>query len=217
MVSADPSFNCGRAKTDDEKAICSDQTLSQIDSLIAEAYRTYTAEFQSKGRVAKLLLHDRNFCGSDKICIAAVQWGALETFGGRESWVQNFAVAAVGKRAALIGRKETEFEHRIPTKPGECVKTRIKAITTRFGEPITYENADAGTSVEYENGGRVVSYDRNAGFYDAQAGQPVVFCLMTIPHDCPDGDDRGRTYYSLNLATKGEWLLSDTQHMCGGA
>lgn len=216
-VYAQPSFNCSRAETVDEKAICSDPTLSEIDVVLAEAYHSYTSVFQSKKKVGRLLLEDRASCRDDKVCIAAAQWGALNTFGAKEPWIKNFAVAAVGHRAALMGRQDASYRDRIPTKLGECVKTRITDITTRFGQPINYENSDQGTAIAYKNGGYGVTYGRDWAFYDIRAGQPVIFCLMSIPRDCPDGDDRGRVYYSLNFETKDEWLLPDAQHMCGGA
>lgn len=216
-VSADPSFDCNRATTPDEKAICDDDRLSQIDSMIAAAYRTYDAEFQPKKTVARRLLQDRRSCGSDKVCIASAQLSALNTYGGSEPWVQNYVVAEISAKAAAVGRKGGSQPSGMPEFPGDCVKTLIKEITTRFGEPISYENQDAGTSVQYGNGGYVVSYDREAAFYNAESGQPVVMCLLSIPYDCPDGDDRGRIYYTFNLATKSEWILPDAQHMCGGA
>jgi uncharacterized protein len=215
-ASGEPSFDCDRATTPDEKAICDVGTLSQIDSMVASAYRTYKPQFQSKRSVARRLLQDRRSCGSDKVCIASAQLSALNTYGGNEPWVQNYVVAEISARAAAIGRKGSSQSSGMPAFPGDCVKTLIKEITTRFEEPISYENQEAGTSVQYSNDGYVFSYDRGAAFYNARAGQPVVMCLLSSPYDCPDGDDRGRMYYTFNLATKGEWILPDAQHMCGG-
>lgn len=216
-ASADPSFDCGKARTPDEKAICSDPYLAQIDSLVADAYRTNETEFQPKKEVVARSLKDRAECGNDDACIAAVQLSSLQAYKGREPWVYNYAVALVSNRAALVGLGIAEGGSRIPMKHAECSRTRIKSITTRFGEPVSYENEGDGTAVEYENGGFVISYSRDVGFFQAKAGQPVVVCLLSVPYDCPAGDDRGRFYYTLNLATRSEWVQADAQHMCGGA
>lgn len=89
-------------------------------------------------------------------------------------------------------------------------------MTTRFGEPVTYENADAGTVFEYADGTITVSYERN-GLFGVKAGHEVVLCLMSIPYDCPDGDGRGHLYYTLDKALNRDWEMVDSQHLCGGA
>ncbi|MEI8179923.1 hypothetical protein, partial [Aestuariivirga sp.] len=177
----------------------------------------YRPEFQPKKSIARRLLADRRACGGDSVCIIAAQLSALTTYGGVEPWVQNLAVSEVSARASYLARKEARETNRMPQRFGDCVKTKISTVTTRFGEPVTDLNTDEGTSVEYDNGGRVVSYGRDQGLFGAKVGQRVVMCLLTIPYDCPDGDDRGRLYYTLDIDTKGEWILTDTQHMCGGA
>lgn len=214
---SDPSFDCTRASSDDERAICGNEKLSAIDVLVADAYRSYQAEFQPKKSVARHLLADRRACGDDTVCIAAAQLSALSTYGAIEPWVQNYVVSEISARASHLAHQAGADAGHVPQQVGDCVQTRISNVTTRFGEPVTYSNIDAGTSVEYANGGRVVSYGRDQGLFDAKAGQRVVMCLLTIPYDCPEGDDRGRLYYTFDADTKGEWILTDTQHMCGGA
>ncbi len=50
-----------------------------------------------------------------------------------------------------------------------------------------------------------------------RAGDPVEMCLVSIPRDCPVGDDRGREYRTTNLRTRKSWRLPDSEHSCGGA
>lgn len=216
-AAADPSFNCSKAKAPDELAICADPQLAKLDSLVAAAYGGFTPSFQPKQKVGQLLLHDRSDCGNDTACIAAVQWNALETYGGDAAWVQPFVTKAIAARAAAVAAGDTSLSSTAPTKPAQCVKTRIKEVATRFGNPLAADNADQGIYVGYANGGGVISYDRDKSFDGVAVGQPAVLCLVTIPRDCPAGDNRGRLYYTLDEATHGSWLTTDSQHSCGGA
>jgi hypothetical protein len=45
----------------------------------------------------------------------------------------------------------------------------------------------------------------------------VLLCLVSIPKNCPAGDERGKIYSATNLNTTAYWLLPDAQHGCGGA
>ena len=71
-ASADPSFDCDRPTTPDEKAFCDDGTPSQMDSMFASAYRMYKPEFRSKGSVARRLLHvsEHNSFQSRRVSVA---------------------------------------------------------------------------------------------------------------------------------------------------
>jgi hypothetical protein len=94
----------------------------------------------------------------------------------------------------------------------QCVKTRISEIGSRL------ENTpDSGSAVAYENGVYGVSYDRIPAVRASRVGDPVIVCLVSIPKDCPKGDDRGKRYSAHNLRTGGKWILPDASHMCGGA
>lgn len=220
VASAQPSYNCAKATQPDEIAICNDPLLSAADRIIAGAYDRYQGEFQPKRQVARNFLSDRTRCGSDRGCIAAIQARMLSTYGSPEGnggnlpWLFSYAKALTGFKAA--GLAATGGGTREPQFPGECALTRIDAVTTRFGEPVSYDNADSGTAISYANGLGQVSYERD-GLYDVKPGQTVVICLMSVPYDCPDGDTRGREYYTLDLETNSDWILGDTQHYCGGA
>jgi uncharacterized protein len=208
------SFNCANARSKDEIAICKDPVLSDIDYLIGKAFEEYKPEFKTKREVARAFLADRSICGSDAACIAAVQARTIETYGGGPPWINLFAESLMGKNATSYASKPLSTDKL--ERPGQCAKTKITNVTTRFGEPVDYSNADAGTTIEFENGSRQVSYGRE-GLYGVKIGQLAVVCMMSKLHDCPEGDDRGTLLLAFDLETGTQWVLTDTQHMCGGA
>jgi uncharacterized protein YecT (DUF1311 family) len=68
-----PSFDCAKAETATEKAICADGRLAQLDRAIAAAFRqikkdlaTITDEIDDE---QKLFLTERDKCGSDVACL----------------------------------------------------------------------------------------------------------------------------------------------------
>lgn len=214
---ADPSFDCSGAQAPDEKAICASPDLSKLDSLVAAAFATYQPAFQPREKVARELLQDRQACADDVACIAAAQWNALDTYGGDSDSYAALVTKLVATKAAQPGAAAHEDSTKPPQKLAQCVRTRIKDATTRFGNPLPDTHADTGISIGYENGGYIYSYDRGSNFDGIARGQPVVLCLMSIPRDCPAGDDRGRIYYTLDLATRQSWVSGDSEHGCGGA
>jgi hypothetical protein len=50
-----------------------------------------------------------------------------------------------------------------------------------------------------------------------RSGDKVKLCLVSLPEDCPPGDDRGKIYRATNLRTGESWEAPDSQHSCGGA
>ncbi len=99
----------------------------------------------------------------------------------------------------------------LPTKVGQCVQTKIKEVTSRLeGVP------DSGSAIVYANGGYQVSYDMAPEVANWHPGDPVRFCLVELPSDCPPGDERGKIYSATNLRTKQSWEAPDAEHMCGG-
>jgi hypothetical protein len=100
----------------------------------------------------------------------------------------------------------------LPTTVGACTTTTISAIGSRLeGAP------DSGDAVEYGNGGYGVSYDRVPGLHSARVGDKVKLCLISVPEDCPAGDDRGFVYKATDQRTGKSWELPNAEHMCGGA
>jgi len=65
-----PSFDCTKARLPDEKAICSDEKLSQLDQTIALALSQVGKDQAKFAREdAHDSLMDRHACGSNKVCI----------------------------------------------------------------------------------------------------------------------------------------------------
>lgn len=213
-----PSFDCSRASNADERTICANPYLSRIDVLMSTAYARFTPAYGNKRAIGAWLLRDRHACGSDEACIAAVQVNALETYGDYVPWTESYVAALIGAKAAAISaRVPHNLDQAIPQKIGDCAMTHIARLTTRFGKPLKGASPDDGTAIGFANKGWQVSYGAVDGAYSAEVGDPVVMCLVSIPRDCPKGDDRGRVYYTLDARVGGTWSLPDSQHSCGGA
>ena len=60
-------------------------------------------------------------------------------------------------------------------------------------------------AISYANGGGQVSYDTIPEIHRSRVGDPVRLCLVSIPEDCPPGDDRGKVYSATNLRTGESW------------
>jgi hypothetical protein len=99
----------------------------------------------------------------------------------------------------------------LPPTIGECSETAIKEISHRL------ENPDSGSVVQYANGLIQISYDVIAAVHRSHVGDKVKVCLVSIPTECPPGDDRGKIYRATNLRTGESWEAPDSQHSCGGA
>jgi uncharacterized protein len=216
-----PSFNCTKARTADEQTICHDARLAELDRTVALAYARVPANLRegAKGD-AKELVAARAKCADDRLCILEQQVGAIELFSGLGApvrvppWVGAY-------RLDLVKAKGLPPEPAPPTQTGHCTMTKIAAISTRFGDKLSGTRPSAGndhgTVVTYENKLVGISYGYEEGVAKSRVGDEVLVCLVSIPQNCPPGDDRGRVYSGTNLRTKGSWQLSDSQHMCGGA
>ena len=99
----------------------------------------------------------------------------------------------------------------LPTEIGACSEATIEDIGYRLGD------SDSGSAISYANGGGQVSYDAIPEIHRSRVGDPVRLCLVSIPEDCPPGDDRGKVYSATNLRTGESWEAPDSQHSCGGA
>jgi Protein of unknown function (DUF2939) len=105
----------------------------------------------------------------------------------------------------------------LPTGVGQCAQTTVVKVETRLMNEDGTNVPGTGSSIEYKNGGHQVSYDQIPGIDHSQVGDSVTLCLVSIPKDCPPGDDRGRVYHAKNLRTDEEWEEADSEHACGGA
>ena len=99
-----------------------------------------------------------------------------------------------------------------PVNVGDCVQTTVRQVGTRLeGTP------GSGSAISYANGVSQVSYDQVAGIDASQAGDAIKLCLVSLPQNCPPGDDRGKIYAATNLRTGQTWSEPDSEHSCGGA
>jgi uncharacterized protein len=185
------SFDCARASTPTERAICSDPQLSALDSRLQGAYDARVTRDQGVRELERGWLAARNAgCGKDVACLKRFTAAQI-------AWLES---AALRPPSAL------------PTRVGACALSSIKLVGSRLeGMP------DSGSAVEETDGGYQVSYDVEAPIQASQAGDPALVCLVSIPSHCPPGDDRGRFYAVANLRTLGAWSDPDAEHMCGGA
>ncbi|WP_374940791.1 hypothetical protein [Bradyrhizobium sp. SRS-191] len=108
-----------------------------------------------------------------------------------------------------------------PTKIGECAERTIASISTRMNDRLPSKQPkpgkDGGSFVAYTNKDTQVLYDWSAALARSKVGDRVRMCLVSIPKDCPPGDERGRVYESTNLRTNEAWTMPDDPHTCGGA
>ena len=100
----------------------------------------------------------------------------------------------------------------LPTQVGQCAQTTVKSVGTRLED-----TPGSGSAISYSNGGGQVSYDQVPGMDHAQAGDAIKLCLVSLPQDCPPGDDRGKIYAGTDLRTGETWSEADSEHSCGGA
>ena len=233
-----PSFDCARATFADEKAICADPRLAELDRASAADFARYMREKgvdQSLRREARQavgdFLLDRRGCGDNRLCIVDAQMEELDYIANQTriathpgytfeidppppAWVAPYRMGFIDQLARPLG-SET------PTKVGDCAQTKITRISGRFTERLTPPDLatgnDGGTSVGFSNDFGQVSYSYEPTIAASRIGDDVVICLHSLPRNCPPGDDRGKKYSTTNLRTKQWWTLSDEQHLCGGA
>jgi uncharacterized protein len=209
-----PSFDCKKAKAEDEIAICGDERLAELDRIASIAYdqALEVSGRESAQAPARDGLAERSACGADVDCILAAQVNTILLFQELGALVE-----LPGWAIADAGLEEPSAEaNGLPTEVGQCANTVIAEITSRFQADINAD-PDDGSAVSFENGGHQVSYEKEQALINSSVGDPVLMCLVSIPQDCPPGDDRGRIYATTNQRTSESWTLSDSQHSCGGA
>jgi uncharacterized protein len=217
---AKPSFDCAKARTQDEITICSDARLAELDQAVAIGVKEIPAIYQEAARsIARQTLAARRSCGADKLCILDQQAAAitrLDDFGAQvpvPPWVGSY-------RLVLFRARVEPPANGLPGRVGQCTLTKIASISTRFGEelkPPTDKLPSSGSAVSYANKGFQVSYGFVGAIAASRIGDEVLLCLVLLPKNCPPGDDRGKVYAATNVRTKGSWVLPDATHLCGGA
>ena len=128
------------------------------------------------------------------------------------------AAALLAAPAANAQRRAAPRNDPPPTRPGTCAYTHVRQVTQRLEDGVTHRVIpDSGSAVQFANGLYQVSYDQVAAVNASRRGDAVWICLMTLPQNCPPGDDRGKLYTTTNLRTQESWTLPDAEHGCGGA
>lgn len=82
-ISAQPSFNCFRAKLPDEFAICSNEVLASLDKIASRDY-IYVRHLLGKRKANQInrpFIQARQACGGDERCLLATQISAIKAFG----------------------------------------------------------------------------------------------------------------------------------------
>ena len=218
--SGKPSFACGKNLSPDERTICNDEFLAQMDQAISIAFGQINKEHREAAQTtARDMLAGRHACGTDALCILDQQLSLLSVLIDLEAhvpippWVGRY-------RIKLFEHRSEPSKQELPTTVGRCTLTKIASISTRFGDelkPPVDELDSSGSAVSFANGGYQVSYSYVAAVAESHIGDEILLCLISLPKDCPPGDDRGKVYAATNLRTKETWVLPDAQHMCGGA
>ncbi len=215
-----PSFDCAKASTPDERAICGHRRLAELDQAMSIAFAQASHKFKQEARkIAIELLAARRACGANPLCILDQQVEAIGEYAELgssvhvPSWVGAYRYEIFNARAGLRATG-------LPPRVGQCTITKISKISTRFGGDLKKPESeldDSGSAVNYADQGYQVSYSFVPALADSRVGDKVLLCLASIPTNCPPGDNRGRMYSATNLRTLGSWLLPDAQHTCGGA
>jgi uncharacterized protein len=218
--SANPSFECNKASAVDERAICDYSRLAELDQAMTIAFGQVKKEYKAKARgLGKEAMANRHACGADRLCILDQQANAIAGFQDLGStvpvpqWVGAYRIQFIKDHPALLGPQ-------LPTAVRHCTFTKIASISTRFGEelkPPTSDLDSTGSAVTFANKAYQVSYSYVEALANSHIGDGVLLCLVSIPKNCPPGDNRGREYSGTNLKTKESRILPDSQHMCGGA
>jgi hypothetical protein len=107
--------------------------------------------------------------------------------------------------------------HAQPARIGQCVITSVSRVATRLADDANRLVPGSGSAIEFANGGYQVSYEQVRAVDRSRRGDRVRMCLVSIPENCPPGDERGRSYKVTNLRTRASWVLPDSEHACGGA
>ena len=210
-------FNCAAATTPDERIVCANPQLSELDSFAGIAFgQASMASGPSETKpVARDFMAQRRGCGANERCILASYMAVLGDYAGlgakvgAQDWVNAMAISGGSAPASQS----------LPAAVGHCVQTTVSAVTPRLdpGRRPASADFDSGTAISFSNRGYQVSYERVPALLQSRPGAAAMMCLIKVPAHCPAGDARGRVYAVTNLRTGQSWALPDSQHTCGGA
>jgi uncharacterized protein YecT (DUF1311 family) len=194
------SFDCSKATTRVERMICSDRILAMEDGDMGESLwflrRDLTAaQLSALTRSQRDWLARRDRC-VDRQCVEQAYEERL-------------------KELESTSNARLRYLRRNITRVGQCENARVQWIGPRL--ELSQGDPPDGTSVTLTDGVSLVSYDRVGAILSSRVGDPVRVCLISIPSNCPPGDERGRVYHVRNVRTHRQWELPDAEHECGGA
>jgi uncharacterized protein len=77
-----PSFDCSRATFADERSICGNPRLSELDRLVAAGYQYVRQRYgdDEAKQIARPILSSRHACGADDACIEEKQLAAIKQY-----------------------------------------------------------------------------------------------------------------------------------------
>lgn len=198
------SFDCAKASTFIEKAICSDSEISSLDESLLSSYRNALTD-SNKANTIKLTQRDwlkkRDLC-KDEACL-------------KNSYIQRIKALA--------------DNNPLPKKVGQCVDSTIAEKYTRFENFNAGDEGGGEVSVAFKN--ELALFIQTISNFPATAnpdkymfttndfalGDKVKLCLKELPTDCPKGDDRGKVYTVTNYKNNKSFVGVDAWHLCGGA
>ena len=134
------SFDCAKAASPSELAICANPTLSALDSQLGAAYALRIAAAPEVRDLERAWLKVRNVgCGKDAACLTRMTHAQV-------AWLRSGAAMS----AAL------------PRTPGTCSLSRIQQVGTRLGDGTQPVGNDygSGSAVIEANKAMQVFYDQ---------------------------------------------------------
>ena len=144
-----PSFNCATDTHPDERAICSNAELSQLDNIANAGYeyvrRIYGTRYSKS--VTLPLLHARQACGSNIICIKEQQLAAIQKFQSLGAPINSPQIAQPqqGSASALPsqGQQQTDDLHSMITS---VIERQFERCLLRESKNGSYSSFDGGKS-----------------------------------------------------------------------
>lgn len=205
------SFDCKKAATKVEKAICDNKELSGLDDEMAATYKLAL----TKGNVSTIKSAQKDWLQTRNSC-------ATNNSG------MNANINECIKEQYNTRLSDLKFLAYLPQKLKTCTDLSIDKKLTRFDGATPGEvGGEVFVVMQHQIGFFVTSVaglpkDANADKYmfdtkDFAKGDKVEVCLTGIPHDCPPGDDRGKDYSITNYKNKKSFSGTPDWHSCGGA
>ncbi|RWD52438.1 MAG: hypothetical protein EOS75_29425 [Mesorhizobium sp.] len=128
-ASEGPSFDCAKAISADERAICSDEQLAALDRSVNISYlqSKLRAGRTTANALARSLLADRRVCGSDRVCLARWSERAIRSY---DALAQN-DTAQFGQTTCVVADPTTTALNVRKTPRGTLLTTILN------GESVT--------------------------------------------------------------------------------